>query len=75
MAAWNRDWRALLTEAERQGFHRVATRNGAMYRSPDGRHAVTVHGTPSDYRALRNVVSQFRRAGLRHPDEYDRLTD
>lgn len=32
--------------------------------SPCGRHIVHVSGTPSDWRALHKIRSNFRRAGL-----------
>ena len=32
--------------------------------SPDGIHMVTMHSSSSDHRAIRNQISDFKRAGL-----------
>lgn len=58
--------KALLAEAERQGFTWTATKKGRRYYSPNGVSMVTVHGTPSDIRTYRNLLADFRRAGLNY---------
>lgn len=58
----------LLSEAQRQGFQRKDTKKGFQMVPPDpSKPIVTVHKTPSDHRAFRNLVAQFRRSGLVWP--------
>ena len=42
----------------------VAGSGHYQFKSPDGEGLVTVSRTPSDYRALLNIESDLRRAGL-----------
>lgn len=46
-----------------QGWRIVETTKGKAYYSPDGVHIVQVHRTPSDRRALNNVIAELRRKG------------
>jgi len=57
------DWKRVLEAAQEQGWRIRPTRDGAMLLAPNGSGKVTVHGTPSDWRALRNAISEMRREG------------
>lgn len=50
--------------AEAAGWKSKDTKSGQMWLAPDGKGKVTIHGTPSDHRAIKNLRSEFRRAGL-----------
>lgn len=62
-----KDTMKVLAEAERQGFAVRRTRKGHFLVSKDGRPVVTAAGTPSDHRALANLLAALRRAGLQYP--------
>lgn len=63
--------RPIVEVAESQGWRVEPTRrNHFQFKAPDGVHMVTTSGTPSDYRVLRNTVSQLRRAGLEVPPHF-----
>ncbi len=59
----NADWTRVLEAAQEQRWRIVETKNGAMLLAPNGIGKVTIHATPSDHRALKNVISQMRREG------------
>jgi hypothetical protein len=62
------DYRQIEKAAREQGWRVARTRKGAMFYPPDPeREAVTVHGTPSDRRALNNFLARMRRSGLVWP--------
>lgn len=58
--------KALLASMEEQGATVRRTSNGFQIMCPAG-GIVTIHGTPSDHRALRNVRADVRRAGMEWP--------
>ena len=54
----------LLQEATEQGWTVIETKKGVMLLAPDGVGKVVMHGTNSDRRALRNLVSIMKRHGF-----------
>ena len=63
----NKDAQRFLQEAERQGFVSKPVKKGLMYLAPNGVDKVTTHLTPSDRRALDNMIAAFKRAGMIWP--------
>lgn len=57
------DWKRILQAAQQQGWRIHPTKDEVMLLAPNGTGKVTVHGTPSDVRALRNTISELRRQG------------
>jgi hypothetical protein len=54
--------------AREQGWHERPTKKGFQLIPPaPEKEPVQVHGTPSDHRALRNLLSDLRRNGLVWP--------
>lgn len=48
-------------ELDEQGIEYKATKKGWLVVSPTGTGLVTIHATPSDHRALRNIISDLKR--------------
>ena len=67
-ATMNKEIRAIIEEAERQGWRSRPMANGhtRLY-GPDGRTQITLPGTPSDYRSLKNAIADMRRVGFQWP--------
>lgn len=65
MGGITKDLRKLIRQAEKEGW-RVETRKNKVMFFPADKSAevITVHLTPSDWRAMRNFVALLRRAGL-----------
>ena len=63
----NKDAQRFLQEAERQAFVSKPVKKGLMYLAPNGIDKVTIHLTPSDRRALDNMIAAFKRAGMIWP--------
>lgn len=42
-------------------------RDGIQLKSPDGITLVTIHNTPSDWRARANTIAKMRRGGFQWP--------
>lgn len=60
-----RKWiRKVTKKARAQGWEVKETKKGLMFLAPNGEDIVTVHGTPSDHRAIKNAEAEFKRAGL-----------
>lgn len=59
-----KDLKKLLEAAKAQGWAPRPKKSGEMWLSPDGVTKVMIHETPSDHRAFKNLVSEFRRGGL-----------
>lgn len=60
--------REIIEEAERQGWRSKALRSGhTLMFAPDGKSKVTLPGTPSEHRWLKNALAKMRQAGLRWP--------
>ena len=58
----------VLKEAQDQGWRVVDSSKGWMLYPPDrSQGPVAVHGTPSDRRALSNMIAEMRRRGFRWP--------
>ena len=53
---------------QEQGVGVTRTTKGLLLRLPDG-ETTTMHFTNSDVRAIDNLISRLRRAGVRHPDD------
>lgn len=64
MASMKKEIKALLAEADKQGWRVNETKDGWQLFAPDGVNIVTIHGTPSDHRALANTVTRLRRYGF-----------
>ena len=63
--ASNKEVGFILDTAEAGGWTIRTKKNGWMLLSPDKQKAVMVHATNSDYRALKNIRSTLRSAGLK----------
>ena len=63
------DLRDIVKAAQDQGFRVEVNKKGhPTFYSPDKSISpVVASGTPSDVRAIRNVLSELRRAGLIYP--------
>jgi hypothetical protein len=63
------DIRDIVTAAEEQGFRVERTSKGhwAFWPSDKTQGPVYFSGTPSDQRAIRNLIGKLRRAGLIWP--------
>ena len=59
-----KEFTELLRAVEAQGGTIKKIKNGYQVFAPNGIDIVTVHGTPSDRRALANAVAELRRAGF-----------
>lgn len=62
-----KEWKRLIEAAEEQGWRVDRTTDGWQLKAPDGVFIETIHGTPSDWRAIRNSISRMRRSGLVWP--------
>lgn len=58
--------KALIAGLEAQGATIRETSHGWQVLCPEG-GLVTLHGTPSDHRAERNLRSELRRRGMKWP--------
>ena len=63
----SREARALVEEAERQGFRIKAVTHGWLCFPANGQAAVFVAGTASDHRSIKNSIAALRRQGLKWP--------
>jgi hypothetical protein len=59
-----KEFKELLSAVEAQGGTLRRIRNGYQVLAPNGTDIVTLHGTPSDRRALANAVAELRGAGF-----------
>jgi hypothetical protein len=63
-----KELRKIAKAAEDQGWRIEETKKGHRFVPPDKTQpAVQAHGTPSDVRAQRNLLSQLKRSGLMWP--------
>jgi len=63
-----KDSKNYLKAAVEQGWQLKETKKGLQLIPPDpAKEIVTVHRTPSDHRALTNVLAELRRQGLIWP--------
>ena len=60
-----KDLRELMAQVERQGFTWRLSTKGHVLVQKDGRTVAVFSGTPSDFRAWRNSLSDLKRAGFR----------
>jgi hypothetical protein len=60
------DFRKVVKEAQRQGFHVEQTKKGHWrFTPPDpSKPIVIASGTPSDRREILNLIAQLRRSGF-----------
>ena len=63
----NRDYPKVRREAVRQGWRVESKRNGELFLAPDGRGKAMWHFTPSDHRALNNLVRHLKASGFVWP--------
>jgi hypothetical protein len=59
-----KEFKEVLRAVEAQGGTIKEIKSGYQVFAPNGIDIVTVHGTPSDRRALANAVAELRRAGF-----------
>lgn len=65
MAPAKKELKEIVKAAEEQGWRAKTTKKGhLMLFAPDGINKVTASGTPSDHRALDNLLSNLRRYGF-----------
>ena len=65
MASVQKEIREIVREAERQGWRVERRKSGvSQLYAPDGENIVTAHSTPSDRRALRNMIANMRQFGF-----------
>jgi hypothetical protein len=63
----HKDLKKIAKALEAQGFEVEVTKRGHMLVYRDGRHIATFSGTPSDWRSMKNSLSDARRAGFDWP--------
>lgn len=56
--------KAYFKQALNEGWSYRKTKAGWILRHPDQRQTIGFHDTPSDWRAMRNLRADFRRAGV-----------
>lgn len=59
----SKNLRKLIKDLEAQGWRVEPSRSGWKCFSPDGVTVVTIHRTPSDHRAGKNILSELRKGG------------
>ncbi len=65
VAEKNRDFQLLLDDLRTQNWTVDRTNRGHFqFRAPDGVGLVTAGGSYGDFRAIKNLVAQLRRAGF-----------
>lgn len=65
MTSAKKDLKEVVAAAERQGWRVEATKKGHLkFFAPDAENIVTTGGTPSDHRALANLIARLRRYGF-----------
>lgn len=62
-----KDWGKVIEAAIEQGWRSETTRDGLQLFAPGRVGIVTIHGTPSDPRAIKNAISRLRRHGFQWP--------
>jgi predicted RNA binding protein YcfA (HicA-like mRNA interferase family) len=65
VASVRKELKEIVRAAEEQGWWVDRTSKGhLLFYAPDGENIVTTGGTPSDHRALANLISRLRRHGF-----------
>jgi predicted RNA binding protein YcfA (HicA-like mRNA interferase family) len=65
MASVKKELKEIVKSAENQGWRVERTKKGHLkFLAPDHENIVVAAGTPSDHRALTNLVSRLRRFGF-----------
>jgi hypothetical protein len=65
MTSAKKELKEIVREAERQDWRVETTKKGHLrFYAPDGETLVTSGGTPSDHRALANLIARLRRHGF-----------
>jgi hypothetical protein len=59
-----KELKEIIREAERQGWRVEKSGHGWRFYAPDKEHIVHAAATPSDRRAINNLVSDLRRYGF-----------
>jgi predicted RNA binding protein YcfA (HicA-like mRNA interferase family) len=66
MASAKKELKEIVKAAEEQGWRVKTTKRGhSMFLAPDGINKVTAGGTPSDHRAVANLLGDLRRYGFK----------
>lgn len=60
-----KDFRPLLKAAKDAGWTLHERDKGILLRAPDGKSTQMIHGSNSDFRAVKNLRASLRRAGVR----------
>jgi hypothetical protein len=62
------EFKDIRKEARRQGWREQPTKKGINFIPPDpAKPIVNWHGTPSDWRAVRNLLAQMKGSGFMWP--------
>lgn len=65
LATAAKELKEVVAAAEKQGWRVERTKKGhLMFYAPDGVNIVNAGGTPSDHRALANLISRMRNHGF-----------
>jgi hypothetical protein len=65
---FNKELRGVLEAAEAQGWRVEPSKAGYLLFPPDqSQGIVSVHKTPSDHRAMKNLIGEMRRRGFIWP--------
>lgn len=62
--AGQKDYNAVIAAAVKQGFRVVKKGSKLMLMAPDGVNKVTCAATPSDHRAVKNLIARLRKFGF-----------
>lgn len=63
-----KEYKEIIRELERQGWRLVrGTRHWKAFPPDKKKPMVTIPGTPSDYRSIKNTIAQLRRSGFIWP--------
>lgn len=63
----HKDLRKMVKALEKQGFTVRQTKNNHYNVTRDGAYIVTLPGTPSDWRSMKNALAALRRGGFIWP--------
>lgn len=65
MASAKKELKEIVKAAEKQGWRVKTLKSGhLMFFAPDGVNKTTTGGTPSDHRAVNNLLAELRRYGF-----------
>lgn len=64
MADFRKDIKKLLRNLERQGYTIHENKGKFKIYNDDGKFLTLIHGTPSDFRAMRHIKSKLKQNGV-----------